>query len=123
VTVRKADSILLPARLEAHQDPMLSRVAVIVGLTMVTCLSESFPLLVPLFLLSMRGIPGLLESLLRPQLLSPANAIGAPYLTRIYSSGSREDLVPGLYAPRPDTLESTSPPQNCRVFKEVVVYR
>ena len=31
-------------------------------------------------LLSMRGFPGLLESLLRPQLLSPANAIGAPYL-------------------------------------------
>ena len=23
----------------------------------------------------------------------------------------RVDLVPGLYAPRPDTLESTSPPE------------
>ena len=38
-------------------------------------------------LLSMRGIPGLLESLLRPQLLSPANAIGAPYLTRCQGRG------------------------------------
>ena len=39
----------------------------------------------------MRGIPGLLESLLRPQLLSPANAIGAPYLIELENDG-REEL-------------------------------
>ena len=39
-----------------------------------------------------------------------------------YSLSLRVDLVPGLYAPRPDTLESTSPPKlSVLVFASLVV--
>ena len=50
-----------------------------------------------------------------------ASASGVPTVTR---ATCRVDLVPGLYyyAPRPDTLESTSPP-NMPVMAHIILYQ